>query len=515
MDESLILAVDLGTTNCKTILLNAQCRIVSKHVVEYPVSVPRPGWAEQQPEAWWEAVAASIRRVAAEVEPARIRMIGLSGQMHGLVALDAHDRVVRPAILWNDQRSAPQCEQIYARVGGREGLRAYTSNPMLPGYTGGKILWLREHEPQSYAAIATVLLPKDYIRQRMTGVRATDVSDASGTGLFDVANRRWAVDLLELLELPAAWFPTVHESVEVVGALQNAVAAELNLPAGIPVVAGGGDAVMQTVGSGAVTSDVALIVIGTGGNVTVSLPRPIENPGSTLQLFCHVTPGQWVAMGVTLSAGASLKWYRDTLGGLEALLARELHRDVYTLLSQEAAQAPAGSNGLLFLPYLQGERCPHVDVDARGVFVGMGLATGKAEIVRSIMEGVTYSLRDVLEVIEAAGVRPSIVRSSGGGSSSELWRQIQADVFGRDVTTLDHSEDAGALGAAIIAGVAADLWPSAEAAVALLPARTHDHPNPSATATYERLFGIYRSLYPALKPAFGELAAAVAAPAVA
>ncbi len=515
MDEPLILAIDLGTTNCKTVLLDAQCRIVKKHVVEYPVSVPRPGWAEQQPETWWEAVAASIRRVAAEVDPAAIQMIGLSGQMHGLVALDARSRVVRPAILWNDQRSAPQCDAIYARVGGRDGLRAHTSNPMLPGYTGGKILWLREHEPEAYAGIATILLPKDYIRYRLTGVRATDVSDASGTGLFDVRNRQWAYPLLDTLNLPAAWFPAVHESVEVVGTLEPAVAAELNLPAGIPVIAGGGDAVMQTVGSGAVTSDVALIVIGTGGNVTVSLPRPIENPGSTLQVFCHVTPGQWVAMGVTLSAGISLKWYRDTLGGLEAQRARELRRDVYSLLSQEAALAPPGANGLLFLPYLQGERCPHVDVDARGVFVGLSLSTSKAELVRSILEGVTYSLRDVLEVIEAAGVQPSLVRASGGGSSSELWRQIQANVFGREVTTLEHSEDAGALGAGIIAGVAAGLWPSAEAAVALLPARTHDFPDARTVATYERLFGIYQSLYPALSPTFLALATAAPSPATA
>jgi xylulokinase len=380
---------------------------------------------------------------------------------------------------------------------------------MLPGYTGGKILWLREHEPEHFAAIATVLLPKDYIRYRLTGTRATDVSDASGTGLFDVRGRCWATGLLGALDLPDAWFPPVYESVDVVGELDAKVAAELGLPARLPVVAGGGDAVMQTVGSGAVTSDVALIVIGTGGNVTVSLPRPMDNPGSTLQVFCHVVPGQWVAMGVTLSAGSSLKWYRDTLGGLETLLARDLRRDAYDILGQEAALAPPGANGLLFLPYLQGERCPHVDVDARGVFFGLGLHTRKADIVRSIMEGVTYSLRDVLEVIQQAGVRPSLVRASGGGSSSPLWRQIQADVFGRDVTTLEHSEDAGALGAGIVAGVAHGLWPSAEAAVALLPARTHDHPAPEAAAVYERLFALYKSLYPTLQPAFQTLAASV------
>jgi xylulokinase len=243
---------------------------------------------------------------------------------------------------------------------------------MLPGYTGGKILWLRDHEPECYAAISTILLPKDYIRYRLTGACGTDVSDASGTGLFDVRRRCWATALLDKLELPQQWFPPVHEAADVVGEVDGRLATELGLPPHVPVLAGGGDAVMQTVGSGAIASDIALIVIGTGGNVTVSLPAPIDNPNSALQVFCHVLPKQWVAMGVTLSAGSSLRWYRDTLGGPETLLARDLGCDAYTILSQEAALAPAGANGLFFLPYLQGERCPHVDVHARGVWFGLG-----------------------------------------------------------------------------------------------------------------------------------------------
>jgi xylulokinase len=510
MEKRTVLAVDLGTTNCKTVLLDAQCRIVQKHTVEYPVSVPRPGWAEQQPEEWWQAVKASIRRVVAQADAGAVGAIGLSGQMHGLVALDARGQVVRPAILWNDQRSAPQCEEIYARVGGRDGLRTHTNNPMLPGYTGGKILWLRANEPEHYAAVATVLLPKDYIRYRMTGAYGTDVSDASGTGLFDVRRRCWAAALLDTLELPERWFPHVHESADVVGELDAGLAAELGLPARVPVLAGGGDAVMQTLGSGAVASDVALVVIGTGGNVTVSLPEPMENPGSTLQVFCHVAPRRWVAMGVTLSAGSSLKWYRDTLGGLERQLAADLRRDAYDLLGQEAALSPPGANGLIFLPYLQGERCPHVDVHARGVLFGLGLRTGKADVVRSIMEGVTFSLRDVLELIQQAGFRPAQIRASGGGSSSALWRQIQADVFNREVTTFASSEDAGAIGAAIVAGIQAGFWPSADAAVALLRTATQDRPIQENAETYERLFALYRTLYPALKPAFETLSCAAA-----
>ena len=508
MDKRTVLAVDLGTTNCKTLLLDEQCRIVQKHTVEYSVSVPRPGWAEQQPEQWWQAVKSSIGRVVADAEPGEIQAIGLSGQMHGLVALDAHGQVVRPAILWNDQRSSPQCEEIYARVGGRDRLRAYTNNPMLPGYTGGKILWLRDHEPEHYAAIATILLPKDYIRYRLTGTYGTDESDASGTGLFDVRRRCWATGLLDTLQLPEHWFPPVHRSVDVVGELRAELAAEWGLPAHTPVIAGGGDAVVQTVGSGAITSDVALIVIGTGGNVTVSLPEPGDNPGSLLQVFCHVVPERWVAMGVTLSAGSSLKWYRDTLGGLETQLARDLGRDSYEILSQEAALSSPGSNGLLFLPYLQGERCPHVDVHAKGAFFGLGLHTSKSDVVRSVLEGVTYSLRDVLEVIQGYGFHAKVIRASGGGSSSAVWRQIQADVFDREVTTLDHSEDAGALGAAILAGLPAGFWPSADSAVTLLPNRTHDRPAPESAKVYERFFAVYKSLYPTLKPVFRTLTSA-------
>ena len=507
MGNPLILAIDLGTTNCKTLLLDETLTVVDKVAVEYGFSIPQPGWAEQSPLDWWRAVTDCIQKIMANRDSAAIKAVGISGQMHGLVLLDAVGEVLRPAILWNDQRSFPQCKAIYETAGGVDGLLGHTNNPMLPGYMGGKLLWVRDHEPDIFQRIARFLLPKDYIRYRLTGSYATDVSDASGTGLFDVARRRWAHDLVDLLDLPGEWFPTVHESMEIAGCISTEVAALTGLKAGTPVIAGGGDAVMQTVGSGAVDSSVVLLVIGTGGNVTVTVPAPIANPGARLQVFCHVLPEKWAAMGVTLSAGNSLKWFRDTLGGMEIALARDLGQGgAYPLLSAEAAGAPPGANGLLFLPYLQGERCPHTDVNARGSFVGLGLYSTKPDMIRAVMEGVAYSLRDVLELIVSSGISPSRIHVSGGGAVSGVWRQIQADVFNREVATLSYSEDASALGAGIVAGTAAGLWPNAAEAVGLLDVRTLDEPSAEYARRYEALFAAYRKLYPAMKSVFDDLA---------
>jgi xylulokinase len=507
MINQYVLTIDVGTTNCKTLLIDNKGDIAARVSYEYPVAGPKPGWSEQDPEVWWTTVKRSIREIVSRVDSKAIEAVGLSGQMHGLVILDNGGNVLRPAILWNDQRSAPQCEEVYELVGGKDGLLKYTNNPMLPGYTGGKLLWVREHEPKIYGQTAKFFLPKDYIRYRLTGDIATDVSDASGTGLFNVKQRRWAYDLIDLLGLSGDWFPKVRESSDFVGSIGSVVASETGLNPATPVTTGGGDAVMQTVGGGATNSDVALIVIGTGGNVTVSVPHCIENPAATLQIFCHVLPEQWVAMGVTLSAGNSLKWFRDTLGGLEMAVAAHLETDPYEILGQEAARSPLGSRGLLFLPYLQGERCPYPDASARGSFVGLGLYTKKADMVRSVMEGVTFSLRDVLELILQAGVNPSRIHSSGGGSASPLWRQIQADIFNRVVTTLDHSEDASAVGAGVVAGVKAGFWPSVEEAVEVIKARTVDQPIRENVEKYNALFLTYKNLYPALKPSFDELAA--------
>jgi xylulokinase len=484
--------------------------VVLKEAVEYPVNTPRAGWAEQDPQTWWATVRESLYKVTTQLKalgrsPTDIRAIGLSGQMHGLVLLDPANEPVRPAILWNDQRSAPQCARIYEKVGGVEGLLSYTNNPMLSGYTGGKILWVRENEPEHYRQARRFCLPKDYVRYRLTGQVATDVSDASGTGLFDVRNRIWASELLGRLDLCEDWFPYPHKSCEVVGQIGNAVAVETGLAVGTPVIAGGGDAVMQTVGGGAIDENVVLLVIGTGGNVSVSLPSAIDNPGARLQVFCHVLPEKWVGMGVTLSAGSSLRWFRDTLGGLESAIAKELGTSAYDLLIQEAATSPAGSRGLIFLPYLQGERAPHADANARGVFFGLGLHTTRADMIRSVVEGVSFSLRDVLDLILQAGIYPKRVHASGGGSGSAVWRQILADVFGCAVTTLDYSEDAGAIGAAIVAGVQIGIWPSVMDVACLIQTRTVEHPRKAVSAVYQKYFEAYRDLYPGLKPSFERL----------
>lgn len=509
--DPLILAIDLGTTTCKTVIVDSQLQLVVKDAVEYPVNTPCAGWAEQDPQTWWATVRESLYKVLTQLK-ARGRSandicaIGLSGQMHGLVMLDEANEPVRPAILWNDQRSAPQCTRLYAQLGGIEGLMSYTNNPMLPGYTGGKILWVRENEPEHYQQARRFCLPKDYIRYRLIGRVATDVSDASGTGFFDVRNRKWADRLLDRLDLPESWFPQTYESCEVVGQIGKAVAAETGLAVGTPVIAGGGDAVMQTLGGGAIDENVVLLVLGTGGNVSVSLSTAIDNPGARLQVFCHVLPEKWVGMGVTLSAGSSLRWFRDTLGGLESAMAKELHASAYELLGQEAATAPAGANGLIFLPYLQGERAPHVDANARGVFIGLGLHTTKGDIIRSVIEGVSFSLRDVLSLILRAGITPQRVHASGGGSSSALWRQILANVFACPVTTLDYSEDAGAIGAAIVAGVQLGMWPSANEVARMIQTRTVDRPQEALIAVYQRYFDVYKDLYPSLKPSFDKLA---------
>lgn len=506
MGKSHILAIDLGTTNCKTLIIDEDLHISAKDMQEYPVSIIKSGWSEQDPTHWWSALRASIRKLTDKVGGHNIKAIGLSGQMHGLVALDKKQRVLRPAILWNDQRSKNECEYIYEKTGGIEGLMLHTNNSMLPGYVGGKLLWMKEHEPDFFNAIDRVVLPKDYLRLKLIGEVGTDYSDASGTGLFDVRERRWAGRLLSLLDLPTEWFPPCHGSGEIAGTLIREVAQDLNLPTGTPVVYGGGDAVMQTVGAGSLDHKTVLVVIGTGGNVTVSFPQCPDNSNGGFQVFCHVLTGKWVALGVTVTAGSSLKWFRDNLADIEVARAREAGTDPYEILSEIAALSPAGSNGLIFLPYLQGERCPHTDPDARGCIFGLSLASSKSDIVRSIMEGVAFSLRDVLELIARSGISPKQIRISGGGASSPLWRQILADVFNVEVDTRDYSEDASAIGAGIVAGIAIGFWTTIEAALAKIKHKTADRPIKKNAALYANKFKLYKSLYPALADRFKEIA---------
>ena len=460
---------------------------------EYPLHTARPGWTEQNPEDWWQA----SREVLAEVTRAvggDVAAIGLTGQMHGSVFLDAEDRVIRPALLWNDQRTAAQCIEITERVG-RERLLAIAGNPALTGFQAPKVLWLREVEPSNYARVAHVLLPKDFIRLRLAGEYATDASDASGTLLLDLRRRTWSDDILDALEVPREWLPPVLEGTEEAGRLRAVVANELGLPAGIPIAAGGGDNAAAAVGSGIVEVGLASSSIGTSGVVFAHTPELVVDPSGRLHAFCHAVPGAYHLMGVTLSAGGSLRWWRQLLG--------EEHS--YEGLIELAATAPAGSEGLLFLPYLTGERTPHSDPLARGAFFGLTARHSAAHLTRAVLEGVVYSLHDCLEIMTGLGIGVTEVRAIGGGARSALWRQIQADVFGVPVrrTAVDEGP---AYGAALLAGVAVGQFRSVREACSVIRLRPEvAKPEPSRALLYRHYLDAYRELYPATAGVMGRL----------
>lgn len=505
-----VIGLDIGTSACKALLVDEGGSILARALESYPLSTPKPGWSEQDPEDWWLAVKRSIQRLVSQASHVgEIVGIGLSGQMHGLVALDEKAQVIRPCILWNDQRNEKQCQVIYDRVGGLEALLRLTNNRMLPGYTGGKILWMRENEPHLYARIVRVLNPKDYIRFRLTGEFATEVSDASGTGLFNVRERKWSYELLDLLGIPSHWLPRCYESAEITGTLTKRVAAEVGLPSGLPVVGGGGDAVIQTTGSGLVRPGTLGTTLGTAGIVGMALDSCPPNPEGKLQIFCNNMPDRWHAMGVTLTAGGALRWFRDNLAEAERKWSRQTGKDVYELLTEEAAKAPPGSEGLFFLPYFIGERCPHIDPHARGAFVGLTFRHTRGHLVRSLLEGVIFSLRTVAQLIEDFGVSLTQIRTSGGGAASGLWRQIHADIFNSEVITVRGSNEGGAYGAAFVAGTGVGLWPSVEEAVRALRVETRTHPIAAHVERYRQLFEVYRGLYPALKPSFDRIASLV------
>jgi xylulokinase len=451
----------------------------------YALSTPRAGWAEQDPEDWWQAALAALGEVAAGRE---IAGIGLSGQMHGLVALDADDRVIRPAILWNDQRTAAECAEIEARLG-RERLVELTGNRALTGFTAPKLLWLRHNEPDAYARIARVLLPKDYVRLRLTGEWAIDASDASGTLLLDVGRRAWSGEVLEVLELPAAWLPPVLESPAVAGA----VSASYKLLQGTPVAAGAGDQPAAAIGVGADRPGVLSVVLGTSGVVLAPLPAYAHDPGGRVHAFCHAVPGAWQAMGVMLSAAGSLQWFHERLAP-----------DVpFERLDREAEAWEPGAGGLLFLPYLAGERTPHADPDARGAFVGLDLLHDRGALVRAVLEGVAYGLRDCLDLLRTLGVEPRTARISGGGARSDLWPRIVASVLDLPLERTTSAEGS-ALGAALLGGVAGGVFPNVHDAVSRC-VRVPEvvEPDPAWRDAYAELRPRYRALYPALRELAG------------
>jgi xylulokinase len=503
-----LIGMDVGTTGVKTLIVDETGRIVASAVEEYPMYTPRPQWAEQDPADWWQAAIRSVRRVLRDsgVDARELSGLGLTGQMHGMVMLDEQGEVLRPCIMWNDQRTATQCEWIMSAVG-RERFLDLTLNPALPGFTAPKIIWTRENEPEVYARAAKVLLPKDYIRYKLTGVYATEVSDASGTVLLDVAQRRWSAEVLEDLGIPMDWMPTCHESIAVTGRVTNEVAELTGLPAGLAVIGGGGDQAASAVGTGVVEPGLVSVTMGTSGVVFAYTDEPSRDPEGRLHTFCHAVPNKWHVMGVTLSAGGSFRWFRDTLGLCEKNVARLSGVDPYDILTAEASGAPVGCEGLLFLPYLTGERTPYPDPNARGAFVGLTLRHDKRHMVRSVLEGVAYSLRDCIELFRDLAIPIQQVRVVGGGARSQVWRQILADVFGAEIVTINVT-DSTAYGAALLAGVGAGAYASvSEACAATIRIVDRIEPKAANQGVYNEYYPVYRSMYRALKPAFNAVAA--------
>jgi xylulokinase len=504
-----LLGIDVGTSGSKAILIGADGAVKASATTEYPLYTPKPLWAEQDPSDWWAATVTSIKQVLEKsgVAAADVAGVGLTGQMHGLVLLDAQGEVLRPCIMWNDQRTAAQCAAITEKVGLDNVLRL-TGNPILPGFTAPKIVWVRENEPQVYEKAAKVLLPKDYVRYRLTGGFFGEVSDASGTSMFDVGQRQWSDEMLQALDVPREWLPEVTESPEVSARVSAEAAAEIGLVEGTPVVGGGGDQAAQAVGTGIVAEGVVSATLGTSGVVFAASDSYRVEPEGRLHAFCHAVPGMWHLMGVMLSAAGSFRWYRDTLGQEEVTQAQETGRDPYDILTEAAAQVPPGCEGLIFLPYLTGERTPYPDPNARGVFFGLTLRHGKPHLTRAVLEGVSYGLLDSLELMRALGLSIEQVRASGGGARSALWRQILADVFNAEIVTVNVTEGA-AYGAALLAGVGAGVYDSVAAACqAAIQLTGQTEPGP-AVPVYADYYPRYRALYPALAPEFAAIAEVV------
>jgi xylulokinase len=501
-----LLGIDVGTSGSKAILIDESGTVRADATTEYPLSTPQPLWAEQNPSDWWSATVTSIRAVLEKggIAAADVVGLGLTGQMHGLVMLDAEGEVLRPCIMWNDQRTAAQCAAITEKVGLDNVLRL-TGNPILPGFTAPKIVWVRENEPQVYAQVAKVLLPKDYVRYCLTGGFFSEVSGASGTSMFDVGQRQWSGEMLEALEVPREWLPEVTESPEVSAKVNGAAAEETGLLEGTPVVGGGGDQAAQAVGTGIVAEGVVSATLGTSGVVFAASDSYRVEPEGRLHAFCHAVPGMWHLMGVMLSAAGSFRWYRDTLAEVERTQEAETGRDAYDLLTEAAAKVAPGCEGLVFLPYLTGERTPYPDPNARGVFFGLTLRHGKPHMTRAVLEGVSYGLLDSLELMRALGLSIEQVRASGGGARSSLWRQILADVFSTEIVTVNVTEGA-AYGAALLAGVGAGVYPSVVAACeAAIRLTGQTEPGP-AVDVYADYYPRYRALYPALAPEFAAVA---------
>ena len=504
-----LLGIDIGTSGTKTLVCDEDGTVLATAMAEHPISSPKPGWSEQNPEDWWQATCAATKAVLkkAKLKGTDIGGVGLSGQMHGSVFLGDGTAALRPALLWNDQRTAKQCETIEAKAGGREALIELVANPALTGFTAPKILWLRENEPKTYAKVKHILLPKDYIRFRMTGEYATEVSDASGMLLLDVKNRVWSDKLLSLLEIDKALLGKLHESQEVTGVLHGDAAIALGLRPGTPVVGGAGDQAAGAVGNGIVSAGIVSATLGTSGVVFAHADTPTRDPLGRVHTMCHAVPDKWCVFGCMLSAGGSFQWLRNTLGQDEVAEARKNKVDPYELLIQQAETAPPGCEGLFFLPYLTGERCPHPDPLARGGWVGLTARTTRPMLIRSLIEGVTFGMRDALEIMRGMNIPVTQIRASGGGARSLFWRQLQADVYQAPVVTTNASEGP-AYGVALLAGVGTGVWKSVEEACkGSIKQAGKVSPNKKSAAAYEKSFRTYDKLYGDLKDRYAEMAA--------
>lgn len=501
---SYLLGIDVGTSGVKVLALREDGKIVASADASYSLQNPHPLWAEQDPQDWWNATCEALQKVTQIVPAEEIAAIGLSGQMHSLVILDQAGEVLRPAILWCDQRTQTQCQWITQKVGA-QALLEETCNPVLTGFTAPKIIWVRDHEPEIYERARMFLLPKDYIRFKLTGEFATEVSDASGTSLLNVPQRQWSRLILDRLEIPQAHLPRVYESYEISGKISRQGAAATGLKESTSVVGGGGDQAAGAVGNGIIQSGVISVTTGTSGVVFSSTDSPFVDPETRLHTFCHAVPGKWHIMGVMLSAGGSLRWYRDTLCLAEAQVANIMGVDPYKIIEQEAAAAPMGSEGLFFLPYLTGERTPHPDPNARGAFIGLTMRHNKAHLARAVMEGVAFGLRDSLEILRDMNISIGNVRASGGGARSKFWRQIQADIFNTPLSVM-AADEGPAQGAALLAGVGAGLYQNVEEACSTVIKVTGTTiPDPAEVANYNRYYEVYRALYPALQPQFSHI----------
>jgi xylulokinase len=497
------IGLDIGTSSVKALLVSKTGEVVRSATPEYPFQTPKPMWAETDPDIWWEATQRAIRSLLSEINPSEIAAVGLTGQMHGMVALDGKGKVLRPCIMWNDQRSYVECDEITRMVGESEVLRI-TGNPVLAGFTAPKILWVKKNEPDVFSAIDKIVLPKDYVRYKLSEEFFTDVSDASGTSLLDVGNRKWSTEMLDALGWPSHWMPEVTESTEATAKVSADASALTGLPVGTPIIAGGGDQAAQAVGCGIVREGLVSATLGTSGVVFAQSDEYRVEPEGKLHAFCHAVPGKWHLMGVMLSAAGSFQWYKNQLGAEEQKIEEAGGPNAYDSLTASAENVPPGSEGLIFLPYLSGERTPHPDPHARGCFIGLSVRHEKRHLTRAVLEGVSFGLNDSLELMRDLGVNPKEIILSGGGTRSALWKQMLADVFSSRCSMVNALEGA-AYGAAVLAAVGCGDHSSVESACDQWIRQTEVVEPGEESASYEKFYSIYRSLYPSLKDTFHSL----------